>query len=61
MHKVFISCSAFRGKDINAVNQLFRDGLKEIYDAIFDIDADPLEVPVDDGWEDGGENALSVV
>jgi hypothetical protein len=45
LHKVYISCSAFRGKDINGINQLFRDNLRETYDTIFDIDAEPLEIP----------------
>ena len=47
LHKVYISCSAFRGKDNNGINQLFRDNLREIYDAIFDIDAELVEVPED--------------
>ena len=47
LHKVYISCSAFRGKDSNGINQLFRDSLREIYDTIFDIDAEPMEVPGD--------------
>jgi hypothetical protein len=47
LHKVYISRSAFRGKYNNGINQLFRDGLREIYDEIFDIDAEPLEVPED--------------
>ena len=47
LHKVYISCSTFRGKDNNGINQLIRDSLREFYDVFFDIDAEPLEVPED--------------
>ena len=47
LHKAYISCSAFRGKYNNGINQLFRDNLREIYDTIFDIDAEPLPIPED--------------
>jgi hypothetical protein len=36
-----------RGRDRAAIQQLFRDNLHEIYDRLFDIDADALEVPED--------------
>ena len=45
LHKAYISCPAFRGKDSNGIHRLFRDSLREIYDKIFDIDAEPLPIP----------------
>ena len=33
-----------RGTNGNGISQLFRDSLREIYDTIFDIDAEPLDV-----------------
>ena len=44
LHKVYISCSTFRGKYNNGINQLFRDNLHEIYDRLFDIDAEPIDI-----------------
>jgi hypothetical protein len=45
LHKAYISCKTFRGKDHNGIQQLFRDNLREIYDKIFDINAEPLPTP----------------
>jgi len=36
-----------RGIDNATIQQLFRDNLQEIYDGLFDVDADALEVPED--------------
>jgi hypothetical protein len=36
-----------RGKDSAALHQLFRDSLQELYNRLFDIDADALVVPED--------------
>jgi len=47
LHKAYISRSAFKGKDSNGIHKLFRDSLREIYDKIFDIDAEPLPIPED--------------
>jgi hypothetical protein len=47
LHKAFISCPAFKGKDHNGIHKLFRDSLREIYDKIFGIDAEPLPTPED--------------
>jgi hypothetical protein len=37
----------FRGRDSATLHQLFRDSLQELYDRLFDIDADSLVVPED--------------
>ena len=37
----------FRGRDSAALHQLFKDSLQELYDMLFDIDADALAVPED--------------
>ena len=47
LNKAYISCPAFRGKGSNGIHKLFRDILREIYDKIFDIDAEPLPIPED--------------
>ena len=47
LHKAFIACSTFRGKDNATLQQLFKDNLQQIYDKLFDIDADALVVPED--------------
>ena len=47
LHKAYISCPAFRGKDSNGIRHIFRDSLREIYDKTFDIDAEPLPIPED--------------
>jgi len=39
MHKAFIACSVFGGKDKNNLHKLFRDNLRELYYRLFDIDA----------------------
>jgi len=36
-----------RGRVSGTIQQLFRDSLHEIYDRLFDIAADALEVPAD--------------
>ena len=43
LHKAFIACPAFRGKDSNGIKQLFCDNLQEIYDRLYDIDAEPMD------------------
>ena len=45
LHKAYIACSMFRGMDSAALHQLFRGSLQELYDMLFDIDADALAVP----------------
>jgi hypothetical protein len=47
LHKPCIACSFFRGKDINNVHQPFRDSLQELYDQLYDIDADAREASED--------------
>jgi hypothetical protein len=47
LHKVFFSCSTFKGKDNNGINHLFRENIHEIYDMPFDIDVEPIDIPVD--------------
>ena len=47
LHKAYIACLMFRGKDSAALHKLFRDSLQELYDMLFDIDADALAVPED--------------
>ena len=42
LHKAFVSCANFRGKDINSLLQLFRDSLQELYDKQYDIDAEHI-------------------
>ena len=37
----------FKGRDSAALHQLFRDSLQELYDKLFEIDADALAVPED--------------
>ena len=47
LQRAFVTCSAFRGKDKNNLSQLFRDNLHELYDRLFDIDADTTNAPED--------------
>jgi uncharacterized protein (DUF1330 family) len=47
LHKALIACQAFRGKDINGIQQLLRDSLQEIYDRLYDIDVETMEPPKD--------------
>ena len=47
LRRAYISCPAFRERDHNGIHQLFKDSLWEIYDKIFDIDAEPLPNPED--------------
>ncbi len=47
LHKAFVSCANFRGKDSNSLLQLFRDSLHELYDRLYDIDAEHLNQPED--------------
>ena len=47
LHKAFIACPMFRGMDIATLKQLFKDNLQEMYDKLFEIDADALAVPED--------------
>ena len=42
LHKAFVACAHFRGKDISSLLQLFRDSLQELYDKLYDIDAEQL-------------------
>jgi len=47
LHKAYIACPMFRDRDNAALHQLFKDSLQELYDMLFDIDADALTVPED--------------
>ncbi len=38
----FVACAHFRGKDSSNLLQLFRDSLQELYDRLYDIDAEQL-------------------
>jgi hypothetical protein len=44
LHKACITCQAFRGKDNNGIQQLLLDNLQEIYDRLYDIDAELMEL-----------------
>ncbi len=39
LDKVYKSCTILKGKDINCINQLFRESPHDIYDMLLDIDA----------------------
>ena len=39
-HKAFVACANFRGKDNNILLQVFRDIFHELYDKLYDIDAE---------------------
>ena len=47
LHKVYISCSTFRGTDNNGISHIIKDRLHEIYVGLFDIDAEPIDIPED--------------
>jgi len=47
LHKAYISCTMFRGRDSATLQQLFIDNLQEIYDRLFHIDVDALAIPDD--------------
>ena len=47
LRKAFVACQAFRGKDNNNLSPLFQDSLHELYDMLFDIDADVINAPED--------------
>ena len=47
VHKVYISCSTFIGKNNNGINQLLRDSFHEIYDKLFDIVVEAIDIPED--------------
>jgi hypothetical protein len=47
LHNAFIAWQAFRRKDNNGIQQLFRDIMQEIYDILCDIDAEPMNPPED--------------
>ena len=40
LHKAFVACAHFRGKDSSNLLQLFRDNLQELHDRLYDIDAE---------------------
>jgi hypothetical protein len=44
LHKAYIACPMFRGKDSATLQQTFRNSLRKIYDHLFDIDADALAI-----------------
>ena len=44
LSKAFIAYPMFRGRDIAILQQLSRDNLHEIYDRLFDIDAEVLAI-----------------
>ena len=37
LHKAFVACTNFRGKDNNNLLQLFRVNLHEMYDKLYDL------------------------
>ena len=39
IHKAYVACTNFRGKDNSNLLQLFRDSLQELNDKLFDLDA----------------------
>ncbi len=45
LHKGLASCLAFRGKDNVGLLQLFCDNLHELYDRLFDINAENIPAP----------------
>jgi hypothetical protein len=47
LHKAFVACTNFRGKAINNLLQLFRDSLHELYDMLYDLDAEHINQPED--------------
>ena len=47
LHKAFVACTNFRGNDNNNLLKLFRDSLHELYDRVYDLDADHVNPPED--------------
>jgi hypothetical protein len=47
LHKAFVACANFRGKDISSLLQQFKDNLHELYDRLYVIDAAHLSQPED--------------
>ena len=47
LQKAFVACTNFRGKDNDNLLQLFRDSLHELYDRLYDIDAEHISEPED--------------
>ena len=47
LRKAYIACPMLRGTGSAALHQLFKGSLQELYDRLFDIDANALAVPDD--------------
>ena len=47
LHKAFVACTNFRGKDYTSLLHIFMDSLHDIYDRLYDIDAEPHNQPED--------------
>ena len=47
LHTLFVACTNFRGKDNRNLLHIFRDSLHELYDRLYDIDADHINHPED--------------
>jgi hypothetical protein len=45
LHKAFVACPAFLGKDNSSLLQLFPDNLHELHDMLFGIDAEAINAP----------------
>ena len=40
LHKAYVACSNFRGTNNICLLQLFKDSLHELYDKLYDLDAE---------------------
>ena len=47
LHKAFVACTNFRGKHSSNLLQMFRDSLHELYDRLYDLDAERINQPED--------------
>ena len=67
LHKAFVSCANFRGKNSSSILQLVRDNLQDLYDRQYDIDAEHISHPEDfytalfKATEIGGDNHTSTL
>ena len=48
MHRLHVSCAAFRGLDAGSLLQLFKDSLKDIYDNTINLDGADAHQMLDD-------------
>jgi len=48
LHRLHISCAAFRGLDLGSLLQLFKDSLKDIYDNTISLDGADAYQMLDD-------------